>query len=415
MFLMFSLAVALGTGTTAIVSRAYGANTRTEYRKASRQGFRLSVVSGFLLAVVTWFTAWPIAQAILPAKDVDAMAEMVHFIQMYAVGLPAIFVIQTVAGSLRGVGDTKSPMVISSAQIVLHVLFNFLLIFPARSANGFTIPGANMGLGGAGLALSLSATLAAVVYVPFVGRTLLGPVGGFELPSKDWVTRILRIAIPAGVMSVLRVLSLTAFTLTLKLVPDGSTAIAAMGIAFAIESVMFMPSFGLSVAAGALVGQSLGMKDPGRASKLGWAAAHWAGFVTLCLCGPIFFAAPAITDALLEGKAGIAAQAALLMRYLCVTEIFFAYAMALLGAMQGAGDTVRPMWITVIALWVLRVPLAFILAIPTGLPVIGGLMMPWGLGKGAEGAWMSMSITQLVQGVLSIGAWQLGRWKTMKV
>lgn len=415
MFLMFSLAVALGTGTTAIVSRAFGAGTRTEFRRANRQGFRLSVVSGFLFAILTWFGAAPVAAAVLPATDLDAQLQMVRFIQTYSIGLPAIFVIQCLAGSLRGVGDTKSPMVITSMQIVLHLIFNYLLIFPPRQMGFFTLPGANMGLSGAGLALSLSAWVAALVYTPFVGRTPLGPVSKFKLPDHDWVVRILKVALPACVMSVLRVLSLTAFTLTLKQVPDGSTAIAAMSIGFAIESVMFMPSFGLSVAAGALVGQSLGMKDPIRAEKIGWTAAHWAGAVTLALCGPIYFFSFQIADLLVDGKLGIITEAAALLRWLCLTEVFFAYAMVLLGAMQGAGDTVRPLWITVFALWFLRVPLAFFLALPAGFVILGPIVSPFGAGMGAAGAWIAMSSTQLVQGVLSAIAWQFGKWKTTKV
>jgi putative MATE family efflux protein len=401
MFMMFSLAVALGTGVTAIASRAFGARNRTEVRRASRQGFRLSVLAGIVLAVVTALFSYPVAVFILPDKATEAAHQMAYFCSAYACGLPAICMIQCLAGALRATGDTKSPMVISSLQIFCHIALNTVLV-------------PRIGLVGAGIALSISAWISALIYVPFVAKTALGPVHHLRLPEKEWIVRILRIAVPAGAMAALRVLSLTAFTLALKLAPNGEAAIAAMGIGFAIESVMFMPSFGLSVAAGALVGQSLGAKDPDRAYRIGWSASHWAGIVTLALAGPIFWAAPWIAHQLLPGKPAVIVEAVSLLRWLCVTEVFFAYSMVMIGALQGAGDTVRPMRIAIAALWGMRVPMAFLLLLPAGYPVLGW-HLPIGAGLGAAGAWIAMSFTQVVQGVLSVIAWKRGAWRALKV
>jgi len=216
-------------------------------------------------------------------------------------------------------------------------------------------------------------------------------------------------------MATLRVMSLTVFTIILAMVPNASIAIGAMSTGFAIESVMFMPSFGLSVAAGALVGQSLGMKRPDRAERLGWIAAHHGALVTLSLAVPIFFAAPSIAGTLLGDKPEMIAEAVRLIRYLCATEVLFAYAMVAFGAMQGAGDTVRPMWVSIFALWGVRVPLAFVLALPAGFPIASWLKMPIGLGLGANGAWISMALTQGLQGVLALFLFKQGAWKTKKV
>ena len=84
----------------------------------------------------------------------------------------------------------------------------------------------------------------------------------------------------------------------------------------------------------------------------------------------------------MDHKADMTAEAVSLIRYLCVTETLFAYAMVAFGAMQGAGDTVRPMWISLFSLWGIRVPLAFILALPAGFPITSWLRMPFGAGLG---------------------------------
>jgi putative MATE family efflux protein len=421
MFLMFSLAVAVATGATALVSRAFGAGEPSEYRLASRQAIRISIMTGIVMAIVTALSAPFVAHGVLPATDHESVNLMTHFLLVYATSLPAIYIIQTLAGSLRGIGDTKSPMYISGLQILTHMTLNCFMIFPTHVVRpfgglfSFVLPGANLGLVGAGTSLSISSCGSAIVYLFFVKRTPLGSLWGLHLPQLTWVVRILRIALPAALQATLRVLSLTAFTVILAMVPNASTAIGAMSTAFGIESVMIMPSFGLSAAAGALVGQSLGMSRPDRAERLGWVAANYGALVTLALAVPIFFAAPSIAAAMLGDKPEMIAQGVMLLRYLCATEMLFAYAMVVIGAMQGAGDTVRPMWVTLFSLWGIRVPLAFILALPTGFPVTSWLKVPFGLGLGAHGAWISMAITQGIQGVIAPILFKQGAWKTKKV
>ena len=402
MFLVFSLAASLGTGASALVARAFGAGEVAEYRRAAQESLALSLVCGIVFALLTAATARGVAAVLLPATDVVAQREMTSFVVAYAVGLLPLFVIQTLAGSLRGAGDTKSPMIISGIQIAVHMTLNVLLV-------------RRLGLVGAGISLSTAGWVSAVGYVVYVRWTELGALSPFWRPRWDWAKRILRIALPTATMSTLRTLSLTAFTLVLKQVPNASEAIAAMSTSFAVESIMFMPAFGLSAAAGALVGQSLGMGRPDRAERLGWNAAHWGAFVTIVLVSPVYLLAPTIVGFLIDGKASIVHEATVLLRYLCVSEFLFAYAMVFIGAMQGAGDVKRPLWISIFSLWGLRVPLAMALALPSGFALAGMFAMPVALGMGATGAWLSMALTQGVQGVLAALAFKGGSWKVARV
>ncbi len=314
--------------------------------------------------------------------------------------MPPIFIIQALAGAMRGVGDTKSPMVISGIQILLHMALNFLLIFPPRHLGGITLPGANLGLVGASLALTISSVVSAVGYLAYSSRTQIGNCLKFSAPEWPWVSRILKVASPASAMAILRVASLAAFTNVLTHVPGGSEAIGGMGIAFSLESIMFMLPMGISFAAAALVGQSLGAKDPQRAERLGWLAAHGGGLLVAAICIPLYFFAPHII-ALLVASPEIGQQSLSLIRALCLTEILFAYSIVTIGSMQGAGDTVRPMIIAFVCMWLLRVPFAYVFAVPFAL--------------GAKGAWIAMSGSQAVHGVMSLIAFRQGRWKTVRV
>jgi putative MATE family efflux protein len=401
-FLMISLSMTLGTAATALVSRAFGAGDSPEYRAASNQSLKVSMLAGILLAALTVVIAPLASRALLPSSETEAIRLMTSFLLAFAGGMPAFFIIQSTAGSLRGVGDTKSPMVISGMQILLHIILNFILIFPPRSiGNGIVLPGFDLGLLGAGIALSSSAWISALIYLGYLSRTPLGAFGSVKLPDLSWVKRILRIAMPAALMAVLRVGSLTFLFLVAKEVPNGANAIAAMGLAFAIEGIMFMPAFGFSVAAAALVGQSLGMKRPDRAERLGWTAGHFAALIVTLLVVPIFIQAFPIAMLMSESKAHIASEAASALRYMCTTEIFFAYAMVTVGALQGAGDTVRPMWITIIALWGLRVPLTLLLALTFKM--------------GTNGIWLAITISQAAQGIMAMAAFKQGAWKLKKV
>jgi putative MATE family efflux protein len=401
-FLLFQVAFALSIAATALVSRAYGAEDHAQVKQANRQCLSLSILSGFLLAGVCALLALVIPNVIIPAHNEEARRLLAGYLTIYSLSLPALHIIQAFAGALRGVGDTKSPMTISGVQILLHIALNYILIFPPRHLSfGVTIPGAGLGLLGAAAAFAISAWLSALVYMAYSKRTVFGSLWRLARPRMEWIERILRIATPAAVMGVVRTGSLFVFMLVLARVPDASQALAAVRGGFAIESIMFMPGMGLSMAAATLVGQSLGMRRPERAERLAWTAAHHSAGVILALCIPIFAFAPQIAGTLIKSDPQIAQEMTVMIRFMCTTEVLFGYSMVMSGAMQGAGDTVRPMWISIVSLWGVRLPLAWILAIT--------------LAMGATGAWIAMALTQGLAGALGIWLFKRGAWKQVKV
>lgn len=412
-FLFFSMSMALGTASTAIVSRAYGARDHAECETANRKCLSLSIWIGFAVFIIAVPSGIGASHLFVASENAEARSLFVTYVILFATALPPIFVIQSLAGALRGIGDTRSPMVISGFQVVLHIVLNTALILPSRNVGGVLIPGMGLGLAGAGVAMSLSAWVSAFIYLWWSRRTALKTLVRVEKPDREWVVRILRIAIPASIMSIVRVTSLAAFTIILKNSFDAAHAQGALRPGFSIEAFAFMPAFGLSVAAAALVGQSLGMKKPERAEKLGWTAAHQAGIVSAIVSLLLFLFADPIAHLMLAGDPETANVAAVFTRYIAVTEVLFAYAMVLIGAMQGAGDTKRPLWLSLITLWGIRVPLAAILALST--VSVSGFVLLRGMNLGSQGAWISMSVTQAIQGILSIVLFKRGDWKNAKV
>lgn len=401
-FLFISLTFALGTASTALVSRFFGAGDKEGYRVANQKCVGLALVGGIIVALATVPGSLLLSPLILPPDDAAAKPLMMAYLGVFSIGLPAIFIIQVLAGSLRGIGDTKSPMVISGLQICIHIALNTVLINGSQVLpNGYVLHGLGWGLVGAATAMVVSAWVAALVYMAWAAKTPLGSCLKCSWPGLDWTKRILRIAIPAGTMSLVRVTSLLAFTAILARVPNGKAAVGALRPAFSVESLAFMPGFGLSIAAAALVGQSLGMKRPDRAERLAWTASHHAAAVGLLASIILFVFAPQVSHLLMPDQPIVAHQVEMFLRYICLTEVLFGYGMVLVGAMQGAGDTVRPLWMTLVSMWGLRVPLAWVLAHTFHL--------------GAAGCWISMSATQAIQGIIAIWMFKRGHWKHQKV
>jgi putative MATE family efflux protein len=403
-FMLFSLAFSVGIGAGAIISRAYGAKDYDEVKRGADQAVRVSVYVGLGLGLIAALTAPLAAKLILPATSVEAQTMMVQFLLAYSVGLPAMCINQTLAAALRSIGNSVAPMFLAGIQVPVNIALNYVLVYHFR-----------LGLLGAGISLSASVIVSLFCYFLYARRSVLQAHISLKPPSLEWFTRILKISMPSGFQAILRTLSLLVFTLVLSSLNNGEAAIAAMTTGFAIEMIMFAPAFGISAAVSALVGQSLGAKDPKRAESIGWIGAMVAFLIAAVVSAPIYFAVPSFAHSLVGSKPDVQSELVSIVRFLCVTEPLFCLAMVLNGGLQGAGETKHPLWISIISLWLMRVPLAAILALSAGSPLLLGINLPIGLALGAKGAWIAMSVTQGVQGFLCGFSWRKGHWKVVKV
>lgn len=414
-FIVSSVAMGISTAATALVARFYGAREHADMQLAARQCLNFSLVSGLVASVVTILLARPSAYAMLPPPqhpvDRQAIEIMVGYVSVYGCGVIAVFISQTLAGAMRGVGDTRSPMVLSGIQIVLHMALNCLLVFPpSQSVVQFSFQGvhyrvgAGLGLMGAGIALSGSTWISAVAYLAYAGKTKIGPVWRMRLPDSMWVKRIMNIANPAAANQFFRVLSQATFNLILARLPDSAVAaqsIAGMGVCFSIEQIMIMPAGGIGAAAATLVGQSLGGHRPDRAERYGWICGIGGFVVTGLLSIFLYFSGPAIFHLIITQDPQAIPCGVWLLRGFCLVEAVYAFAMVLFAAMQGAGDTRRPTIISLVCLWGVRIPAGFLLALPFGF--------------GAYGAFLAMVVSQGLQGIFAFFAFRGGAWKKMRV
>jgi putative MATE family efflux protein len=229
---------------------------------------------------------------------------------------------------------------------------------------------------------------------------VMGEAVRFQALEVLWAKRIVNIGAPASLQALLRISSMLGYTRILAATAEGTAALAALPIGLTAESIAFMPGLGYSMAATALVGQSLGAKRTDVASRYAWMATAQA-CVIMTIMGIVFYVFAYPFARWFTRDALVIEVAAGYLRINAYSEPFLALAMVLSGAFQGAGDTRTPTWITFVSMWLVRLPLAYLLALTLGYQTLG--------------AWWAMAASVMLSGVLTAVLFRRGNWKRIKV
>jgi putative MATE family efflux protein len=180
----------------------------------------------------------------------------------------------------------------------------------------------------------------------------------------------------------------------------GASAVAGYTIAIRIVIFVILPSWGLSNAAATLVGQNLGAKQPRRAEISVWRT----GFYNMIFLGAVgiafvLFAEPVVH--IFSRDPDVVPLAVSCLRIVSCGNIGYAYAMVMLQAFNGAGDTVTPTIVNFFGFWMFEIPLAYWLAIHRGMH--------------SNGVYWSIVIAEGSIAVASIILFKRGRWKQRKI
>lgn len=394
LMVQFALPLGIAAGASALVARFVGAEQYQDADEAAGQSLTLAVFVGIISALPLIFAARRIVQAAGASGIVTPVAA--DFTATVAVSSVFLFIYFVAQAVLRSTGDVRSPLYAGAATVAVNVLFDFLLIFGRG-------PIPKMGVHGAAISTGLSRVAGTLITLWFLKRSSLRGAFHHLRPRWSWYLRILNIGIPAMIQSIvfsgaqMAFLSILAASLAKSVV---TAAQAAYGVALRIESVAFMPGFAYSMAATPLVGQNLGAGKPDRAQHTAWIATGQAvGIMTLIAID--FLVIPRWLATRFTHDPSVVP---LIVSYLIInalSEPFLALGMVLRGALQGAGDVRVPMWISIFTLWIVRLPLTVLLASA--------------LHYGVMGAWIAMSISTFLSGVLTALWFIKGNWKTVRV
>jgi putative MATE family efflux protein len=393
LFMLVSLSMAITTGTTALVARFTGARTPEEVNHAAGQSLSLSLCIGVVCTLALFFALEPLLH--LLGLEAAARAQVRAFLYYALLGMVPMFLANVLGSVYRGMGDTRTPLKVMLFANIVHILGDWTLMLGHW---GFP----RLGLAGGGIAVTASNVVALLVYLRMVRRSGFRDSVRFAhlRLTLEWIWRILRIGIPAAITALLRVTSMMGFTGLLARTAEGTSAVAALPIGMTAESIAFMPGLGFSIAASALVGQALGARDPSRAERYGWAAA-WQAVAIMSFMGLVFFLGAEPFARVFTRDPVVLRLAVSYLQIMAISEPMLAFGMVFTGALQGAGDTMRPTVLTAITFWGVRIPAAWLLALQLGLQ--------------AKGAWIAMSFTTIVGGFFTVLLFRDGKWKRVRV
>ncbi len=401
----------IGVGYSVQVANAIGAGDGTRARAVMRQGLLATAAVGLLmLAVLEGLSGFiPVWLGAEPEVLPGAMT----YLRFYALGLPFSTVLFVFSAIMRCSGDAKAPLILNTLANAVNVVLNFFLIYDSRTVT-LSIPfltekgsgpalrvwGAGMGVGGAALASAVSMGIAALLML----RTVLcnrnrpiscSPEEDYR-PDKEIIMQAVRLGVPY--IGERMTINLGQILMTKVVAGVGTVALAANQIATTAEGLCYLPAYGISFAATALVGQSVGAKNREDANAYGILSARLA-FVLCVGTSLVLFLGARPLASLFTPDLAVIAETARVLRIVAVCEPFFALSIVYSGALRGAHDVKFPMVLSLGCMWGVRVPLAPILV----------YLFHWGL----AGVWTAMALDLTVRGVVSTIRWRRGRWAAL--
>ena len=381
-WLMGGLGAAANMGFSVQVAHAIGANDFERARRVLRQS---------LVCCLLWSLSITTVALLISGRLpywLGGSAEIAHDASLYfaLIGVFGIFYqIEGLGGSmLKCSGNMKIPSMLNICMCLMDVIFNYLFIYIL----GMGVMGAALGTG-----LAELVTACLMMYFLLVRSDMLSLVGrpGSFKPKADVVQNAIKIGAPMGLQHLL--MGGAQIVSTLIVAPLGTVAIAAHSLGITVESLCYMPGFGIAEAATTLVGQSFGAGK----RKLTQSFAHMStglGVAVMTLMGVLMWIFASELMSLMTPVDEIIAIGAECLRIEAFAEPMFAASIVINGIFIGVGDTLRPAIMSLASMWGVRLTLAALLATTYGLP----------------GVWTAMAIELTFRGIIFLVRLVQGGW-----
>lgn len=373
-----------------------GAGKTEEARSIMRQAVMAGICVSLLLAAVGSLIAAPLPAWLGAAQEIRRDAS--RYFMIFALSLPALQLNRVAGGLLQCSGNMKVPGMLNILMCILDVVFNWFFIFPTRIVHmagaSFRCPGAGLGVMGAAFGTAMAELVTAVLMMGF----LCFRSGIFRLKRTDrWrfekknIGRALRLAAPIAWENMMMCGAMVATTRVVA--PLGTVSIAANSFAITAESLCYMPGYGIGDAAMTLVGQSTGAGRRELTRKFARMSA-WLGMSVMAATGAVMYLCAPGMMAILTPDLEVQMLGVRVLRLEAFAEPMYAASIVASGALRGAGDTFIPSMMNFASIWVVRLPLAILLAGRMGL----------------MGVWIAMCIELCFRGAIFLIRLYRERW-----
>lgn len=397
LWLFWGICSAVTMGFSVQVAHSIGAGDYARARNILRQGITACLIFSVAVALVGAAIAWPLPHWLGGNEEVCPGASL--YFLVFVLALPLLTMNYLGGAMLRCSGNMKVPGGLNVMMCLLDVVFNFFLIFPTRQLDilgmQIVMPGAGLGVFGAALG-TVSAEIvtagAMMWYLCFrqEGMAIARERGSFR-PVRDVIRKALRVSAPMTLEHA--VICGAQIAVTVIVAPLGIMAIAANAFAVTAESICYMPGYGLGDAATTLVGQSYGAGRLDLARRFGYITVA-LGMVTMTVMGVVLYVCAPWVMELMTPVGDIVSLGVRSLRIEAFAEPMFAASIVAYGVMIGVGDTIVPASMNFCSIWLVRLPLAAILAPSMGL----------------AGVWLAMCIELSFRGAIFLFRLFSGAW-----
>jgi putative MATE family efflux protein len=391
MTLIYTAAMGLSIGATALVARRTGEHDHEGASLAAGQ----SIVLGVFVAAGIALMSAPFAPTLLRIMggSEDLIRSGTGFTRIMLGGNATVLLLFLLNAVFRGAGDAAIAMRVLVLGNALNIVLGPCFIFGLG-------PFPEMGVAGAAMATNIGRGTAVLYQVITLARGGGRVRVGLRHLRFDFAT--MRTVVRLSGLGTIQILIGTASYIGLVRIISvfGSAALAGYTIGIRIIIFALLPAFGISNAAATMVGQNLGAGRPDRAERAVWTAARYnmvfLGSVGLFfLVGAHFITGVFTTDPLVQP------YAASCLRIVSLGFVFYACGMVLTSSFNGAGDTWTPTYINLFVFWLFEIPLAWVLATRTTF--------------GAHGVFIALTVSYSMLAVVSAILFRRGKWKTKRV
>ena len=390
------LVIALGSGLAMA-----GATMTAQYVGAGRQDMVNHVAAQTMLMVVMTsvvfgalgFVLAPVLLRLLGVAP-EVYAGALGFLRVSFVGIIFVFMYAMFQALMRGVGQTKVPLMIVGGTVLLNFMLDPLFIF-----GWGPIPA--QGVMGAAYATLITQALAAAAGMVIFLRGQHGIAlrwKGFK-PDAAYLKRALFLGLPGSVELSTRALGLMVMSFLVS--SFGTLAIASYGVGSNILQVVTIPVMGVGMAVATLVGQNIGAGNVDRAERITWLGTV-ASFVILTVFGGIaWFCAPWLVSFFIPNDPAVIAGGAHFIRIMCMAWGGIGIQLCIVSAFRASGNMLSAMVIAMVSQWMIQFPIAYVLSKHTTL--------------NADGLWWSFPITNVAVALVSVAWFARGSWKTVRL
>ena len=384
-FMLISMIIGIGTGSTIVIAQYYGAKDFEKVRKAIDSMYIFLFFASIAISVLGIYFSESIFR--LTGLPEEVIPEAKIYLNVYLSGIVFLFGFNGTSAALRGLGDSKTPLYFLVVANLINIILDLLFIVVFK-----------MGVEGAALGTIISQAGVFIAMIWYLNRKHdLVKLYIRKLQfDKGIFYKSIKIGLPTGFQQTFVALGMVAlFGIVNRY---GTDVIAAFSVAGRLDSFASLPAMNFGAALSAFVGQNLGANKPHRV-KNGLKATFIMTSIVSILVTISLLVFGRYIMAMFSSDVHVIDIG---YQYLIIVSSFyivFSTMFVVGGVMRGAGDTLIPMFITLFALWVVRIPLAYFLAPKFG--VIGiwwAIPIGWGFGM-----------------ILSYAYYLTGRWKTKVV